>query len=163
MTWYSHPTDRSAASILRGGPDAPWLRVYPSPDRRRDRSYYAGNYLSGGQTARDLGGKTPQLLHRPARSPRCRAVRVEIDNRGRPLDLGHLWIGRAFRPDWPHNWGMVLEPVDNSPVDTTPGGRRIPDRRLAPVRKTVRFDDLAQDEAMRMHDIGLRAGKTDLC
>ncbi|ALG75046.1 hypothetical protein VY88_26275 [Azospirillum thiophilum] len=161
LTWYSHPTDRSAGSVLQGGPDAAWLRVYPSPDRRRDRSYYAGNYLSGGQTARDLAGKTPQLLHRPAVSPRCKALRVEIDNRGRPLDLGHLFIARAFRPDWPHNWGMVLEPVDNSPVDATPGGRRIPDRRPAPVRKTVRFDDLTEDEAMRFHDLGLRAGKTD--
>lgn len=159
LTWYSHPTSRTSADILQGGPDAIWLRVYPSPDRRETRSYYAGNFLSGGPMSRDLAGKTPQLITRPAVSPRCRAVRVEIDNRGETLDLGHLFIAKAFRPDWPHNWGLVLEPVDNSPTDTTPGGRRIPDVRTAPRRKTVRFDDLTEDEAMRMHDIGMRLGK----
>ncbi|MBP2231765.1 hypothetical protein J2847_005084 [Azospirillum agricola] len=160
LTWWSHPTNRTPADVLEGGPDTPFLRVYPSPDRRKDRSYYAGNYWSGGPTVRDLAGKTPQLLTRPPRSPRCAALRVEIDNRGAPLDLGHLFVTRAFRPDWPHNWGMVLEPVDNSPVDVTPGGRRIPDSRPAPVRKTVRFDDLTEDEAMRLHDMGLRLGKS---
>lgn len=160
LTWYSHPTSRTPADVLAGGPDAEWLRVYPSPDRRAERSYYATNFLRGGPTVRDLAGKVAQLIARPAVSPRGVAVRVEIDNKGTSLDLGHLFITRAFRPDWPHNWGMVFEPIDASPVDVTPGGRRIVDSRPAPIRKTVRFDDLSEDEAMRMHDMGLRLGKS---
>jgi hypothetical protein len=158
LTWWGHRTSRTAGDILAGGPDAAWLPVYPAPDRRAQRAYRATNFMRGGPSGRDLAGKTPQLLARPALSPRCAALRIEIDNRGAPLDLGHLYITRAFRPDWPHNWGLVFESVNNSPVDAAPGGRRVPDIRPAPRRKTVRFDDLTEDEAMRMHDIAMRLG-----
>lgn len=160
LTWYSHPTDRSSGSILAGGPTAPILPVYPRAQRAASAGFYQKNWWRLGPSERDLAGKTRQLVVRPPISPRCRAVRIEIDNRGTVLDLGHLFLARAFRPEWPHNWGLTIEPVDTSPVDTTPGGRRIVDARPAPRRKTVQFADLGEDEAMRFFDLGQRLGRT---
>lgn len=160
LTWWDHPTLRTAGHILAGGPDTPFQRVYPPAKRIKDQDWWDGDAWTGGPTARDLVGKTPMLITRPAVSPRCWALTIEWDNHGTALDLGHLFITKAFRPEWPHNWGLVLEPVNSSPVDTTPGGRRIPDERPAPVRKTMRFDDLSEDEAMYVADIGQRLGKT---
>lgn len=160
LSWWDHPTARTADHLLAGGPDTPFQRVYPPAKEIQDQDWWDGDAWTGGPTTRDLAGKTPMLITRPASSPRCRAITIEWNNNGRPLDLGHLFITKAFRPDWPHNWGMVIEPVNSSPVDTTPGGRRIPDERPAPVRKTVRFDDLSEDEAMYAFDMGPRLGKT---
>ncbi len=160
LTWYSDPIDRSAGAVLAGGPASPILPVYPRAGRAAAASYFQRNWWRLGPSERDLAGKTRQLVARPPASPRCRALRVEIDNRGASLDLGHLFVTRAFRPEWPHDWGMVIEPVNPSPVDTTPGGRRIVDVRPAPRRKTVKFADLSEDEAMRFLDAGLRLGST---
>lgn len=60
----------------------------------------------------------------------------------------------------PHDWGMVIESVNSSPVDSTPGGRRIVDERPAPRRKTVRWADLSEDEAMRFFDMGQGLGRS---
>lgn len=162
LTWYDHATLRTADHVIKGGPDTPFQRVYPPAKVIADQEYWDADFWSGGPTARDVAGKTPMLITRPATSPRCAALRIEFDNHGRSLSLGHLFITRAFRPEWPHNWGLVVEPVNSSPVDSTPGGRRVPDERPAPVRKTVKFDDLSEDEAMRLFDMGQRLGKTGL-
>ncbi|SMH62835.1 hypothetical protein [Azospirillum agricola] len=158
LTWYSDPVDRSPGAILAGGPSTPVLPVFPRSGRASATPYYQRNWWRLAPSERDLAGKTRQLIVRPPRSPRCRALRVEIDNRGQSLDLGHLFVTRAFRPDWPHDWGLTIETVPASVVDTTPGGRRIVDERPAPRRKTVRFADLAEDEAMRVLDLGQRLG-----
>ncbi|SMH62526.1 hypothetical protein [Azospirillum agricola] len=160
LTWYSDPVDRSPGAILVGGPSAPVLPVYPRAGRAAAASYFQKNWWRLGPSERDLAGKTRQLVTRPPNSPRCRALRVEIDNKGFPLDLGHLFVTRAFRPEWPHDWGLVIEPVNSSPVDTTPGGRRIVDVRPAPRRKTVRFVDLSEDEAMHFFDMGQGLGSS---
>lgn len=99
LTWYSSPSDRSAGAILAGGPATAFLPVYPRAARGADAAFYQKNWWRLGPSERDLRGKTRTLVARPPQSPRCRALRVEIDNRGQVLDLGHLFVARAFRPE----------------------------------------------------------------
>lgn len=79
---------------------------------------------------------------------------MEIDGT-EPFDLGHLFVSEIFRPDWPMAYGRTLEPVSRSVVDTTPGGRRIGDRRRATRKMRVVFEDLTKDEAMRWMDVSI--------
>ncbi|WP_194914602.1 hypothetical protein, partial [Azospirillum sp. INR13] len=72
----------------------------------------------------------------------------------------HLWIGRAFRR-LAAQLGHGAGAVDNSPWIPRPAPAHSGSPAWRRCVKQSRFDDLAEDEAMRMHDIGLRAGKTD--
>lgn len=161
LTWYDDHVARAPENVLLGGPDSEWLPVYRLADPE-DQDWHEDEAWTGRPSPRELAGKTPMLITRPPVSPRCAALRIEIDNKGYLLDLGHLFLARAFMPDWGHNWGMALRSMNASPVDTTRGGRRLPDERPAPRQKEVEFDSLTENEAMRMHDLGPRLGKSGL-
>lgn len=160
VTWYADPVDRSAGAVLRGGAGAPFLAGYPPPLRLRQRRLFDPNVLKGRPRARDLAGKTPMLVIRPASSPRCAAVRVEIDNHGDQLDLGMLVIGAAFVPQWPHDFGLRQGAPSRSPTDEAPGGRRVVDARPAARTKTFKFSILSEDEAMVLADAGQRLDRS---
>lgn len=156
LTWYSDPVDRSPATILAGGSSAPFLPGYPPPQRLRQRRLFDPNVLKGRPRAKDLAGKTPMLVMRPASSPRCRALRIEIDNHGASLDLGMLCIGRAFIPTWPHDWGMRFGARARSIITEAPGGARVKDRRRSARHKVLTFSYLTEDDAMVLSDAGQR-------
>lgn len=160
VTWYSDPVDRSAGAVLRGGPDAPFLPGYPPPLRLRQRRLFDPNILRGRPRSRDLAGKTPMLVVRPAASPRCAAARIEIDNHGDALDLGMLFVGQAFIPSWPHDFGLRLGAPSRSPYDEAPGGRRLVDGRPSARVKTFKLSVLTEDEAMVLADAGQRLDRS---
>lgn len=160
LSWYGDPADRSAAALLAGGAAAPWRLAYPRVTTRAERDYFAGNFWSGAPSAIEIAGSAPRLVARPATSPRCRAVRVEIDNQGLPLDLGHLLIGKALRPGWPHDWGKRLGGDPLTLVETTPMGAQIGDLRPTIRTKSLTFRELTKVEAQRLYRAGMRLGKT---
>jgi hypothetical protein len=160
LSWYADPADRSPASLLAGGPAAPWRLAYPRVTARAERDYFAGNFWTGAPSAAEIAGNAPRLVVRPAVSPRCRAVRVEIDNQGLPLDLGHLLIGRALRPGWPHDWNKKIGGEQLTLIETTPMGARIGDLRPTVRTKTVTYRELTKAEAQRLYRAGLRLGGT---
>lgn len=160
LSWYGHSSDRSSASLLAGGPAAPWRLAYPRVTLRAERDYYAGNFWSGAPSAAEIAGNAPRLVVRPDVSPRCRAVRVEIDNKGAQLDLGYLSIGKALRPGWPHDWGKVIGGEPLTLIETTPMGARIGDLRPTVRTKSVTYRELTKAEAQRLYRAGLRLGST---
>lgn len=150
LTWYD-----GAGALLAGGD---WLYSWPRVRARAERSYHDVNYWSGRPRAADLAGLPAQLLARPPLSPRCRRIRIEIDNLGQPLRLGHLFTASSFRPSWPHDWPVSLGGEMLSIVEVAPGGARLIDSRPAPRTKTVSFRELSDDEAMLLHEAGQRLG-----
>lgn len=150
LTWYD-----GAGAVLAAGD---WLYVWPRVRGRAERSYHDVNYWSGRPRVADLAGLPAQLLARPPLSPRARRVRIEIDNLGQPLRLGHLFVAASVRPSWPHDWPVTLGGETLSIVETAPGGARRIDARPTPRTKTVTFKELSEDEAMMLHEAGQRLG-----
>lgn len=147
LTWFD-----AGGAVLAS---LPWTRCYPPSAPVAARGWRAGNFWSGAPRDRDLTGKTRGLIARPAVNPRCRKLRIEIDNRGASLDLGYLFIAASVRPVWPHDWGLSFGANAASLVATSPMGKRIIDRRPHPRTKAFLFKELSEAEAMALHDAGL--------
>jgi hypothetical protein len=150
LSWYD-----AAGTLLAGGPAAPFTRVYPPGLPRAARNWRRGNFWSGAPGPRELAGKPRGLIARPGVSLLHRRLRVEIDNGGAPLALGHLFIAPSLRPAWPHDWGLTLGAKPLSIVETTPGGMRISDVRPHPRTKSFDLKELSEVEAMMLHDAGM--------
>lgn len=149
VSWWA-----DAAGSLPTGPAPAWTPLYGRVSRTADLSIDHPEWLTGRPTDAELDRYTRTWLAIPERRVRARRVRFEFDGET-PFDLGHLFLGELFRSGWPMAFGRELKAVSRSVVDTTPGGRRIADRRR-PLRKMrVTFEDLTKDEAARWMDLSI--------
>lgn len=145
-----------ACTVLApGAPTPEWRRILGRSWRTSGLRWSDRNLWSGRPTARDLAGYPIPVLDLPTR---CRPLvtRIEIDNKGAPFDLGHLFLAEATVPEWGFDWGREIVPEIQSKLDRTPGGGRIVAYRRPMRVQTLAFEDLSEDEAAQFQDLSAR-------
>lgn len=158
--WVEFYDDAGATEVLR---TSGWRDVFGRIYSTAGREWEDVNWWDGRVTEEDLDTYPRNLLHVEAASVSCRALTLWLDDRGRTadLDIGYLYVAADWQPTYNYDLGAGHTMGFRDVVDELPSGYRQTERRRPRRGQRVTFSDLSKDEALRLYDIGMRAGQVD--
>lgn len=112
----------------------------------------------------DVAGRFPALSHAfwhgPSVTVRYLRISIEQPAGALPLTIGVVQAGRAFSPEWNHEWGSGRRPIDTGSATALPnGGFSV----IEGVRKSAwhwTLGDLSDAERDTLYELALDRGET---